>query len=188
MAAPLITGIPALPTNVIPFAPRPVSRFTRFTRLAMEPRLAMTAAMAFFSIALTLNLLGVRLDQIKAANFTPTNLKQTYFQANATAVRYYDNLKVVRVLESRVDDIRQSNDGDTLPAQPQPETKPQPQPEQKPAPKQETPHGSSRRESPLPTAPKVLNAHFDFSTEPLRRSTFVAAPISRSLKQEGGLA
>lgn len=188
IAAPLITGIPALPTNVIPFAPRPVSRFTRFTRLAMEPRLAMTAAMAFFSIALTLNLLGVRLDQIKAANFSPTNLKQTYFQANATAVRYYDNLKVVRVLESRVDDIRQSNTDDALPSQPQPETKPEPQPDQKPAQKPETPHGSSRRESPIPTAPKVLNAHFDFSTEPLRRPNFVAAPISRSLKQEGGLA
>jgi hypothetical protein len=200
VSLPLITGIPALPHNVIPFTPRPVSRFTRFTRLAMEPRLAMTAAMAFFSIALTLNLLGVRLDQIKAANFSPTNLKQTYFQANATAVRYYDNLKVVRVLESRVDDIRQSNADDALPAQPQaqpqPETKPepQPQPDQKPAPKQQdTPHGSSRRESPLPIAPRILNAHLDFSTEPLRRPLFVtesyvAAPISLSLQQEGGLA
>jgi hypothetical protein len=190
LAAPVITGIPALPTNVIPFTPRPVSRLTRFTRLAMEPRLAMTAAMAFFSIALTLNLLGVRLDQIKAANFSPTNLKQTYFQANATAVRYYDNLKVVRVLESRVDDIRQSNAIDALPTQPQPEAKPEPQaqPDQKPAPRQETPHGSSRRESPLPLAPKVLNTRFDFSTEPLRRSIFVASPSSRNLKQEGGLA
>jgi hypothetical protein len=190
LAAPVITGIPALPTNVIPFTPRPVSRLTLFTRLAMEPRLAMTAAMAFFSIALTLNLLGVRLDQIKAANFSPTNLKQTYFQANATAVRYYDNLKVVRVLESRVDDIRQSNAIDALPTQPQPEAKPEPQaqPDQKPAPRQETPHGSSRRESPLPLAPKVLNTRFDFSTEPLRRSIFVASPSSRNLKQEGGLA
>jgi len=130
VAIPTIAGTPAVVSNVIPFAPRPVTRFTRFTRIAMEPRLAMTAAMAFFSIALTLNLLGVRLDQIKAANFSPTNLKQTYFQANATAVRYYDNLKVVRVLESRVDDIRQSNAIDSLPAQPQPES----QPDGKPAP------------------------------------------------------
>jgi hypothetical protein len=183
--------IPALPANVIPFIPRPatrpMSRFTRFTRLAMEPRLALTAAMAFFSIALTLNLLGVRLDQIKAADLRPTNLKQTYFQANATAVRYYDNLKVVRKLESRVDDIRQFNEVDNVPAQPA--SKPEPQPEQKPAPKQqETPHGSSRRESPLPTAPRLLNTRFDFSTEPLRRPAFVAAPISHRLKQEGGLA
>jgi hypothetical protein len=188
--APLITDVPALLPNVIPFAPRPISRFTRFTRLAMEPRLAMTAAMAFFSIALTLNLLGVRLDQIKAANFSPTNLKQTYFQANATAVRYYDNLRVVRVLESRVDDIRQSNVDDSLPTQPQPEATPEPQtqPEQTPTPKQETPHGSSRRESPLPSAPRVLNAQLDFSTEPLRHLSVSAAPVDRNLKQEGGLA
>jgi outer membrane biosynthesis protein TonB len=160
----------------------------------MEPRLAMTAAMAFFSIALTLNLLGVRLDQIKTADFSPTSLKQTYFQANATAVRYYDNLKVVRVLESRVDDIRQANAVDQLPEQSQPqpeaqpEAQPEPKPEQKPEPKPDTPHGSSRRESPLPVAPTVLNARFDFSTEPHRRPAFAAAPISRNLKQEGGLA
>lgn len=189
----LVAEISAFP-NVLPFvsrpAPRPTSGFTRFTRLAMEPRFAMTAAMAFFSIALTLNLLGVRLDQIKAANFSAMSLKQTYFQANATAVRYYDNLKVVRVLESRVDDIRQSNADDTLPARPQPEPKPetQPRPDSKPDPQQQTPHGSSRRESPLPSAPKVLDARLDFSIEPLRRTNFVAAPISRSLKQEGGLA
>jgi hypothetical protein len=192
VAASDINGIPAMPANILPFAPRPVSRFTRFTRLAMEPRLAMTAAMAFFSIALTLNLLGVRLDQIKAADFSPTNLKQTYFQANATAVRYYDNLKVVRVLESRVDDMRQANSGENVPAQPEPTPKPEPQKQNQSDPQsaprqQETPHGSSRRESPLPTAPRVLNAHFNVSTEPLRRATFVAAPSSHSLKQEGGL-
>ena len=179
---PVITGIPAVPTNVIPFTPRPISRFTRFTRIAMEPRLAMTAAMAFFSIALTLNLLGVRLDQIKAADLSPTNLKQTYFQANATAVRYYDNLKVVRVLESRVDDIRQSNAGDDLPAQPEP--KPQ-QPDQAPKPRPEnTPKGSSRRESPLPSTPKILDAAFQLSTEPARRSS--APAIADRVKSEGG--
>ena len=182
----LTTEVPIIPPNVIPFIPRPVSRFTRFTRLAMEPRLAMTAAMAFFSIALTLNLLGVRLDQIRTADFSPTNLKQTYFQANATAVRYYDNLRVVRVLESRVDDIRQSSADDTLPAQPQPQTPAQP--DNKPAPSQQTPHGSSRRESPLPIAPTVLNARFDFTTEPLRHPSFTATPVARQLKQEGGRA
>jgi hypothetical protein len=174
-----------LPGNVLPFVPKVAhGSFSRFTRLAMEPRLAMTAAMAFFSIALTLNLLGVRLDQMNTADFTPTNLKQTYFQANATAVRYYDNLRVVRVLESRVDDIRQSNADDVLPTRPQAEPQAEPRPEPQPKP-QEKPHGSSRRESPLPTRPRVLNAQLDFSTEPLRH---VALDFTPDLTQEGGLA
>ena len=103
-------AITPLPANVLPFIPRQagVSRFTRFTRLAMEPRLAMTAAMAFFSIALTLNLTGVRFDQIHTADLKPSNLKRSYYEAKASAVRYSDNLRVVRVLESRVDDLRQA--------------------------------------------------------------------------------
>lgn len=179
---PLITAIPDLPHNVIAFAPRPISRITRFTRIAMEPRLAMTAAMAFFSIALTLNLLGVRLDQIKAADLSPTNLKQTYFQANATAVRYYDNLKVVRVLESRVDDMRQSNAVDELPAQPERKQQPEEAPTAKP---QQTPKGSSRREGPLHVAPRTLNTEFQVSTDLSRRPA--ASANAYRLKQGGGL-
>jgi len=72
-----------------------------------EPRLALTAAMAFFSIALTLNLTGVHLNDLHARDFKPTSLKHTYFQANAQAVRYYDSLRVVHVLESRVQDLRE---------------------------------------------------------------------------------
>lgn len=177
--------------NVLPFIPRPVSRLTRFTRLAMEPRLAMTAAMAFFSIALTLNLLGVRLDRLKAADLSPTNLKQTYFQANATAVRFYDNLRVVRVLESRVDDMRQANSDSLLPTEPQaaPARNSAPTPDRQPqsAPDQHhTPHGSSRRESPRPSAPQMLSAQLRLATEPLRRPRFLVASVFWSLKREAG--
>lgn len=79
-----------------------------------EPRLMMTAAMAFFSIALTLNLTGVRLDQLHASDLKPNNLKRSYYEANARTVRYYDNLHMVQVLESRVDNLRGSNSLDRL--------------------------------------------------------------------------
>jgi len=177
-----------LPANVLPFIPRqvPVSRFTRFTRLAMEPRLAMTAAMAFFSIALTMNLTGVRFDQIHAADLKPSNLKHSYYEAKASAVRYSDNLRVVRVLESRVDDLRQANADDTRPA-PSPEPqKTQPEPKQQPAPekKQETPQGSSRREAPLP-GPTLLRSNFTSTPDRLRHN---ASSAALSFKKEGGLA
>jgi len=182
-----------LPLNVLPFIPRqaPVSRFTRFTRLAMEPRFAMTAAMAFFSIALTLNLTGVRLDQIRTADLKPSNLKRSYYEANASAVRYYDNLRVVRVLESRVEDIRQNNAADR-PSHPapesQPEARPTTKPQQSPEKKQDVPQGSSRRESPLPNGSTVLNATFTSTPDRLRRDAISPLTPLHTFKKEGGLA
>jgi len=188
--ATFVPELTPLPLNVLPFIPRqaPVSRFTRFTRLAMEPRFAMTAAMAFFSIALTLNLTGVRFDQIRTADLKPANLKRSYYEANASAVRYYDNLRVVRVLESRVDDIRQSN-ADDRPSHPAPESRPAPKQQPAPEKKQDAPQGSSRRESPLPNRPNVLNATFSLTPDRLRRDAAISPQTTlNTFKKEGGLA
>lgn len=101
-----------VPGNLIEFRPRS-SRMPAWAQLPsrgvmFEPRLALTAAMAFFSIALTLNLTGVQLNRLHASDFNPSNLKRTYYTANAQAARYYDNLRVVHVLESRVEDLREA--------------------------------------------------------------------------------
>jgi hypothetical protein len=66
--------------NVIPIRPvsvpawqRPglVARVQRFA----EPRLLMTAAMAFFSIAMTLNITGVRLSSLRLSDLTPSSMR-----------------------------------------------------------------------------------------------------------------
>ena len=100
-------------TNVLPFRPH---FFTPVARL-LETRLAMTAAMAFFSIALTLNLTGVRLNQLHASGLRPSNIRNTWFQATAQAHRSYDNLRVVRVVTSRVESVREDlrDDSDATP-------------------------------------------------------------------------
>jgi hypothetical protein len=71
-----------------------------------QPRLAMTAAMAFFSLALTMNLAGVRLTDIRAANFTPSGLQRTFADLSASATRNFQNSRVVYQVESRVSDLR----------------------------------------------------------------------------------
>ncbi len=83
----------------------------RITLTMAQPRLAMTAAMAFFSIALTLNLTGVRLSALKASDLRPAAIERSFYQANAHVVRYYENLRVVYELESRVRDLQRANDG-----------------------------------------------------------------------------
>jgi hypothetical protein len=109
-AAPPAFASPA--GNVLPFRTPAASRFSlrAITHTMMQPRLAMTAAMAFFSIALTLNLTGVRLNELSVSDLKPSNLRRTFYQADASVVRYYDNLRVVYELESRVQDLKRSSD------------------------------------------------------------------------------
>jgi hypothetical protein len=75
-------------------------------RASFQPRLAMTAAMAFFSIALTLNMTGVRLRDLRASDFTPGGISRTVADASASATRSFQNLRVVYQVESRVSELR----------------------------------------------------------------------------------
>jgi hypothetical protein len=113
-------GMPAAAAsygNVVPFRRRVVSTMRRssFGQIVFQPRFAMTAAMAFFSIALTMNLTGVRLLDLRASDLRPSSLKRDYHDANARVVRYYEGLRVVYELESRVHDFEGATDNN-LPA------------------------------------------------------------------------
>ena len=80
----------------------------------LEPRIALVAAMAFFSISLTLNLMGVKLTRLRAADLEPQSMRRAvtrqYAQANAHVVHYYENLRIVYEVESRVHQLRQAAD------------------------------------------------------------------------------
>ena len=90
-------------------------------RTVFEPRLALVAAMAFFSISLTLNLMGVRLTNLHAADLEPQAMRRAvtrqYAEANARVVRYYENLRIVYEVETRVHQLRQAADTSPQPAQ-----------------------------------------------------------------------
>jgi hypothetical protein len=153
-ARPLIPATPSpAGVKVLPFRARIAHSFSRtgtFGQVILQPRLAMTAAMAFFSIALTLNLTGVRLQDLRAADLRPSSLKRDFYSANARVVQYYEGLRVVYELESRVHDLQSTSDTETTPAatpapaQPEPDAQPKttPRPAKRPAPNP----GTSRRE------------------------------------------
>jgi hypothetical protein len=104
-------------SRAVPMAPawqRP--GFAAQIRRFAEPRLVMTAAMAFFSIALTLNLTGVRLNSLRMANLRPTAVRsfmeRRFTTASVPIIRYYDHLRFVYEVESRVRELRRSEEGD----------------------------------------------------------------------------
>jgi hypothetical protein len=115
--------------NVIAMAPawqRPGFKATM--RRFAEPRLLMTAAMAFFSIALTLSMTGIRITGVKMADLRPSavrsQLEKRIMTASTPIVRYYDHLRFVYEVESTMRQLRQSTDGQQN--QPQQQTQPAP--------------------------------------------------------------
>jgi hypothetical protein len=115
---PAAVTVPVYATNVLPFRARVASGLRSFGHTMLQPRLAMTAAMAFFSIALTLNLTGVRLSELRASDLKPSSILRSCYEAKAKVVRYSDNLRVVYELESRVRDLQHSSDDDGSSAAP----------------------------------------------------------------------
>ena len=99
----------------VPFPRRMAAAFraSAFGQIALQPRLAMTAAMAFFSIALTLDLTGVRLQDLRASDLKPSSLKRAYTDNKIRVVQYYEGLRVVYELESRVHELQSASDNDS---------------------------------------------------------------------------
>jgi hypothetical protein len=140
----VVPGVP-LPVRAVPPRPawhRVLPTVRQVARQAFEPRLMMTAAMAFFSIALTLNLTGIKLTEVRAADLTPSRLRATltrqYYSTNEQVMKYYENLRLVYEMEARVRELRRST-----------EAEPAPRPASQQTPKQQTP----RDGSPSSTAP-----------------------------------
>jgi putative zinc finger protein len=89
--------------------PGMMGRIRRFA----EPRLLMTAAMAFFSIALTMNMTGVRLTDFRLSNLRPSAVRsfmeRRLTMASTPIIRYYDHLRLVYEVESRVKEMRRNS-------------------------------------------------------------------------------
>jgi len=73
---------------------------------ARQPRFAMSFAMAFFSVSIALNAAGVRLGALRAADLRPSTLVRGYYETSAKVVKYYENIRFVYELESRVRDLK----------------------------------------------------------------------------------
>ncbi len=86
--------------------------------LARQPRFAMSFGMAFFSLSVTLSIAGVRVSDLAHLDLRPSAIKRTYYQTTAKVVKYYENIRVVYEVESRVREFKKA-------------TAPEEQPEQK---------------------------------------------------------
>jgi hypothetical protein len=64
--------------------------------------------MAFFSLSVALSVLGVKPADLRQLSLRPTVLRHTYYNAEARVVRYYENIRLVYEVESRVRELKRN--------------------------------------------------------------------------------
>ena len=87
--------------------------------LIREPRLLMTVAMAIFSVTLSLNLIGVRLSDLRHLDLRPSAIRENatikYTEASNRVIQYYYSIRLVYEVESRLQELKRA----TAPEEPQ---------------------------------------------------------------------
>src|SRR5208283_2119399 len=89
----------------------PVAAFVR------QPRFVMSFGMIFFSFSLLLNAAGVKPADVAKVSLRPSALRHAYNDAEIKVVKYYDNIRFVYEIESKVRELKRAN----TPAEPGPE-------------------------------------------------------------------
>jgi putative zinc finger protein len=95
------------------------------SRPVLQPKLAMSFAMAFFSISLVLNLAGVKIGDLRHLDLSPNAIVHDAYEAQGRVVKYYQNIRFVYEIESRVRELKRATtpEESTPPAQKQKEQK-----------------------------------------------------------------
>src|SRR5271166_1240259 len=85
-----------------------------------QPRFAMSFGMAFFSLSVALSVLGIKPADLRQVSLRPAAIRHTYYNTQARVVRYYENIRFVYEVESRVRELKRT----VTPAEPKSEAAP----------------------------------------------------------------
>jgi hypothetical protein len=73
-----------------------------------QPRFAMSFGMAFFSLSVALSVAGVKPADLRSVSLRPAAIRHTYYSTQARVVRYYENIRFVYEVESRVREFKRT--------------------------------------------------------------------------------
>ena len=82
--------------------------FSPVVAMARQPRFAMSFGMAFFTLSVTLSLAGVRLSDLRHIDLRPSAIRRTYYETSGRVVKYYENIRFVYEIESRVRQFKEA--------------------------------------------------------------------------------
>lgn len=93
------------------------SWFTPTASFVRQPRFMMSFGMIFFSFSLALNAAGVKPSDVAKIDLRPSAVRHAYNDAQIKVVQYYDNIRFVYEIESKVRELKRAN----TPAEPGPQ-------------------------------------------------------------------
>jgi hypothetical protein len=93
------------------------SFFTPVAAFVRQPRFVMSFGMIFFSFSLALNAAGVKPADVAKIDVRPSALRHAYNDAQIRVVKYYDNIRFVYEIESKLRELKRAN----TPAEPGPQ-------------------------------------------------------------------
>jgi Putative zinc-finger len=73
-----------------------------------QPRFAMSFGMAFFALSVGLTVAGVKPADLRQISLRPSAIRHTYYATQARVVHYYENVRIVYEVESRVREIKRT--------------------------------------------------------------------------------
>ena len=76
--------------------------------MARQPRFAMSFGMAFFTLSVTLSLAGVKLSDLRHVDLRPSAIRRSYYETSGRVVKYYENIRFVYEIESRVRQFKEA--------------------------------------------------------------------------------
>jgi hypothetical protein len=107
-----IGSVPVVRTQAVPtgegWLERLKAKVSPMFAPVMTPRFAMSFGMAFFSITMLANVAGFHVGDLKHVDLSTKGLQRTYYSTEARVVRYYENIRLVYEIESRVRDLRRA--------------------------------------------------------------------------------
>ena len=92
--------------------------FSKWLQPALQPRMAMGMAMTILSFAMLGRCTGIQVQQIKASDLSPAflwnNLEDKGYRVWDRTVKYYENLRLVYEVETRLKELREQQDAEQI--------------------------------------------------------------------------
>jgi hypothetical protein len=109
------TGIPEMEAARQSWKARLLEYVAPVFATVRQPRFAMSFGMAFFSLTMVLNVAGWKLSDLRHLDLRPSALVRVYHEAEGKLVRYYENIRFVYEVESRVRELKEAATAEQAP-------------------------------------------------------------------------
>ena len=146
----------------------------------------MSFGMAFFSLSVALSVLGVKPADLRSVSLRPAAIRHTYYNTQARVVRYYENIRFVYEVESRVRELKRTVEpappsGEAAPEKNNEKKDPKNDTTQQPEQKQDRDYSQNENHLILARAPLGPSVFDPLNHDPLNQDRLNPDPLNQDL-------